>query len=137
MHPSRAATTCAATTRTRPLWPAPLAGLAALALYARTLAPGLTWAHHAADGGDLLAAALTAGVPHPSGYPIYQMLLRAAIVLFPGEPARAGNWLSALCAAVAVVLFADLAGRMLAQIVSGGTKYLSENSAEAAPMPRC
>ena len=87
-----------------------------MALYARTLAPGLTWAHHAADGGDLLAAALTRGVPHPSGYPIYQMLLRAAIFLYPGEPARAGNWLSALCAAAAVALFADLAGRMLAQI---------------------
>ena len=112
MHPSRAAAT-----RTRPLWPAPLAGLAALGLYARTLAPGLTWAHHAADGGDLLAAALTVGVPHPSGYPTYQLLLRAAIALFPGEPARAGNWLSALCAAAAVALFADLAGRMLAHSV--------------------
>ena len=111
MHPPRAAAT-----RTRPRWPAPLAGLAALALYARTLAPGLTWAHHAADGGDLLAAALTAGVPHPSGYPTYQLLLRVVIAIFPGEPARAGNWLSALCAAAAVALFADLAGRMLAQI---------------------
>ena len=41
-------------------------------------------------------------MPHPSGYPTYQLLLRAAIALFPGEPARAGNWLSALCAAAAV-----------------------------------
>ena len=111
MHPQRAATT-----RTRPLWPAPLAGLAALVLYVRTLAPGLTWAHHAADGGDLLAAALVGGVPHPSGYPTYQLLLRTAVALFPGEPARAGNWLSALCAAAAAALCADLAGRMLARI---------------------
>ena len=111
MHPQRAATT-----RTRPLWPVPLAGLAALVLYAWTLAPGLTWAHHAADGGDLLAAALVGGVPHPSGYPTYQLLLRTAIALFPGEPARAGNWLSALCAAAAAALCADLAGRMLARI---------------------
>jgi hypothetical protein len=110
MHPPRAAT------HTRPLWPALFAGLAALALYGRTLAPGLTWAHHAADGGDLLAAALTAGVPHPSGYPTYQLLLRTAIALFPGEPGRAGNWLSTLCAAAAVALCADLAGRMLARI---------------------
>ena len=95
---------------------APLAGLAALVLYARTLAPGLTWAHHAADGGDLLAAALVGGVPHPSGYPTYQLLLRTAVALFPGEPARAGNWLSALCAAAAAALCADLAGRMLARI---------------------
>ncbi|MGQ9491612.1 MAG: protein O-mannosyl-transferase family [Anaerolineae bacterium] len=95
-------------------WPAPAAGLLALALYARTLAPGLTWAHHGADGGDLLAAALTAGVPHPTGYPTYQLLLRTAIPLFPGEPARAGNWLSALAAACAVAVLADLARRVLA-----------------------
>ena len=118
---------------TRPVWPAPLAGVIALILYARTLAPGLTWAHHAADGGDLLAAALVGGVPHPSGYPTYQLLLRAAIALFPGEPARAGNWLSALCAAVAVGLFADLAGRMLVRMVSI-TPALSAVAALAAAL---
>lgn len=102
----------------RPLrswWPAPVAGLAALALYAHTLAPGFTWAHDGADGGDFLAAAVTRGVPHPPGYPLYQLLLRAVLAVFPGEPARVGNWLSAVCAAVAVALLADLARRMLAQ----------------------
>ena len=99
--------------KTRAGWPAPAAGLLALALYARTLAPGLTWAHNGADGGDFLAAALTGGAPHPPGYPTYQLLLRAAIALFPGEPARAGNWLSALCAAMATALLADLARRSL------------------------
>ena len=94
-------------------WPAPVAGLGALALYALTLAPGLTWRHSGADGGDLLAAALTRGVPHPTGYPVYQLLLRAAVAIYPGEPARAGNWLSALCAAAAVAVLADLARRML------------------------
>jgi hypothetical protein len=96
-----------------PWWPAAVAGMCALALYALCLAPGLTWSHDGADGGDLLAAALTRGVPHPTGYPTYQLLLRAAIALFPGEPARAGNWLSAVCAAAAAVLLADLAMRML------------------------
>ena len=100
-------------------WPPAAAGLLALGLYARTLAPGLTWAHSGADGGDFLAAALTRGVPHPSGYPTYQLLLRAIIAAFPGEPARAGNWLSALCAAAAVALFADLAGRMLVRVSAG------------------
>ncbi len=95
-------------------WLGPIAGLAALALYARTLAPGLTWAHEGADGGDLLAAALTGGVPHPTGYPTYQLLLIAACKLYPGEPARAGNWLSAAAAACAVGLLADLAQRVLA-----------------------
>jgi hypothetical protein len=80
------------------------------------LAPGLTWAHSGADGGDLLAAALTRGVPHPSGYPTYLLLLTAVTALFPGEPARAGNWLSAACAALAVALLTDLAGRMLVRL---------------------
>ncbi len=94
-------------------WPVLVSGLCALALYARCLAPGLAWAHDGADGGDLLAAALTGGVPHPTGYPTYQILLRAAVALFPGEPARAGNWLSAISAATAVALLADLVRRML------------------------
>jgi Protein O-mannosyl-transferase TMEM260-like len=96
-----------------PRWPVVAVGISALAIYALCLAPGLTWSHDGADGGDLLAAALTQGVPHPPGYPTYQILLRAAIALFPGEPARAGNWLSALCAAGAAALLADLALRML------------------------
>ena len=94
-------------------WLPAVAGVCALLLYALCLAPGLTWAHDGADGGDLLAAALTHGVPHPTGYPTYQIVLRAAIALFPGEPARAGNWLSAGCAAAATVLVADLMLRML------------------------
>ena len=91
-----------------------LAGASALLLYGWTLAPGLTWAHSSADGGDLLAAALTRGVPHPTGYPTYQILLRAAIALHGGEPARAGAWLSARSAALAAALLADLGQRVLA-----------------------
>jgi hypothetical protein len=96
-------------------WPALFAGALALALYARTMAPGLTWAHDGADGGDLLAAALTGGIPHPPGYPTYELLLRAAVGVLPGSPARAGNWFSALCAAASAALLADLARRLLAQ----------------------
>jgi hypothetical protein len=73
----------------------------------------LTWAHNGADGGDFLAAALTAGVPHPTGYPTHQLLLRLAVLLDPGQPARAGAWLSALSAALAVALLTDLARRMV------------------------
>lgn len=97
-------------------WPALLAGLGAFALYGTTLAPGRTWAHGGADGGDLLAAALVRGVPHPTGYPTYQLVLRAAIAIFGGDPARAGAWLSAICAALAAALLADLAQRMIAAL---------------------
>lgn len=98
----------------RSAWPGVGAGIFALALYLRTAAPGLTWAHYGADGGDLLAAALTRGVPHPPGYPTYQLLLVAAVRVFPAEPARVGNILSAVCAALAAALLADLARRMAA-----------------------
>ena len=109
-----------------------LAGLFAFALYARTLAPGLTWAHDGADGGDFLAAALTHGVPHPPGYPTYILLLRATLAVLPGEPARAGNWLSAFCAALAVALMADLARRMLGRSRWGGWPALAATLAWAA-----
>ena len=100
--------------------PAAAAGLLGLALYTRTLAPGLTWAHDGADGGDLLAAALTGGVPHPPGYPTYQLVLRLVIAVLPSSPARAGNWVSAICAALAAAFLADLARRMLRQSRRGG-----------------
>jgi hypothetical protein len=108
--------------------PALLAGVLALLIYLCTAAPGLTWAHGGADGGDLLAAALTHGVPHPPGYPTYQLLLRMAIWLFGGEPAWAGNLLSACCAALAVALLADLTRRTLA----GAPRGVAETAALAA-----
>ncbi len=36
--------------------------------------PDLTWAHFGGDGGELITASLTLGVPHPSGYPTYIVL---------------------------------------------------------------
>lgn len=81
--------------------------LAALVLYLASLAPGLTWAHQGADGGELLAAAMTNGVPHPPGYPLYipllQFWLTLAGMLTPGSDlAWRGNLFSALCAALSV-----------------------------------
>jgi len=35
---------------------------------------GITWANHGADAGDLITAAYTLGVPHPSGYPTYTLI---------------------------------------------------------------
>jgi hypothetical protein len=73
-------------------------------LYWIVAAPGLTWAHDGADGGDLLAAAMTGGVPHPSGYPLYVLLLRGWLWLGHWinpqfEIAYWGNRFSALCVA--------------------------------------
>ncbi|MGC8838710.1 MAG: protein O-mannosyl-transferase family [Anaerolineae bacterium] len=93
-------------------WPALASGLVALSLYGFTAAPSFTWAHDSADGGELLAAARTLGIAHPPGYPTYLLLLHLWTRLpLPGDLARRGNCFSALCAALAVALFADLAAR--------------------------
>ncbi|PKN83621.1 MAG: hypothetical protein CVU46_16455 [Chloroflexi bacterium HGW-Chloroflexi-8] len=43
-------------------------------LYLFTTSARLTSANYAIDSGDFLAAILTAGVPHPTGYPTYMLL---------------------------------------------------------------
>ena len=66
--------------------------------YVVTLAPGLTWANGGADGGDLITAAATNGIAHPSGYPLYLLLARAFQALPVGALAFRTNLLSAVCA---------------------------------------
>jgi hypothetical protein len=79
--------------------------LVAAAVYGCTLAPTLTWKHDGADGGDLIAAAATLGVPHPSGYPTYVLLARGFLQGLPlAEPAARVHWLSALSGAGAAAL---------------------------------
>jgi len=80
-------------------------------IYLRTLAPGLTWANRGADGGDLITAAVTGGVAHPSGYPTYLVLARLFQLLPVGTLAYRTNLLSALCALLSALLVADLARR--------------------------
>jgi hypothetical protein len=79
-------------------------GLVSLGLYLATLAPGLTWAHDSADGGELAASARTLGIPHPPGYPTYVLLAHPLTRLPIGELAARTNAFSALCAAGAVAL---------------------------------
>ena len=87
--------------RVLPLLVFPLAA----AVYGCTLARTFTWRHDGADGGDLIAAAATLGVPHPSGYPTYVLLARLFLQVLPwGELAFRVHWLSALSAAAAAVL---------------------------------
>lgn len=93
------------------------------ACYARTIAPDLTWAHFSADGGDLIAATTSGGVPHPSGYPLYLILARCFQFLPVGNLAFRTNLLSAVCIILtALFLYAyilhQLRGRPLAQFAS-------------------
>jgi hypothetical protein len=74
------------------------------ALYWGTLAPTITWQHDGYDGGDLITAAYTLGIPHPTGYPTYMLLGHFMTRLPLGDVAYRMNLLSALCAALAVAL---------------------------------
>ena len=80
-----------------------LAGAVLLALYLAVLPQELTWANFGGDGGDFLAAILSGGVPHPSGYPTYTLLGSLFQHLPFGSPPWKGALLSALPAALAAV----------------------------------
>ena len=83
-------------------------------VYLLTIAPGLTWANRGADGGDLITAAATGGVPHPSGYPTYLLIARLFQFLPLGTLAFRTNLMSAFFATLAAVLVADLTRRSVA-----------------------
>src|SRR5512144_2730256 len=78
-----------------------------MAVYLATMAPGFTWANGGADGGDLIAAAATGGVAHPTGYPVYLLLAGGFESLRIGTTAFRTNLLSALSlTGAALLLFA-------------------------------
>ncbi len=82
-----------------------------LPVYLATLAPGLSWANQGTDGGDLITAAATFGVAHPSGYPTYLLLARMWQTIPFGPLAWRTNLFSAVSAAAAAGLLAALASR--------------------------
>jgi len=107
-------------------WP-PAIFFVAVAVYGCTLAPTFTWSHEGADGGDLIAAAATLGVPHPSGYPTYILLARLFLHALPlGEPAYRVHWLSALSAAAT----ATLLGLSIIESLGAAEKQESEGATE-------
>ncbi len=73
----------------------------ALLVYWLTLASDLTWANNGLDGGELIAAAVTLGVPHPPGYPTYVLLGKLFSWLPVGSVAYRFNLFSAVTVAVA------------------------------------
>ncbi|MBT6612601.1 MAG: DUF2723 domain-containing protein, partial [Deltaproteobacteria bacterium] len=72
--------------------------------YGLTLAPGLTWANNGADGGDLITAAATNGVAHPSGYPLYLSLAELFQRIPVGTLAFRTNIMSAIFTMMAAAL---------------------------------
>lgn len=93
--------------------PAGILAVSLLIIYLMTMAPGLTWANHGSDGGDLITAAATGGVAHPTGYPVYLLLARLFQLLPIGSLAFRTNLMSALAAITAALLVYDLIIRFL------------------------
>ncbi len=113
-----------AAVRRRPVVAASLLLFAfSLALYISTMAPGLTWENEGGDGGDFLAAAHTWGIPHPTGYPAYIVLLRgfSEVVRF-GDDALRANLFSALTGAMAVPLFFLASRKLLLRLPLADTR---------------
>ena len=83
-------------------WLAPMLVFACLmVLYVVTLAPSVM----GGDSGELTAAALTDGVPHPPGYPLFALLARLfALLPFGHSPAWRVSLLSAVSTAAATGL---------------------------------
>ena len=81
--------------------------LAALGLYAATLAPSVG----AGDSGELILAAASLGVPHPPGYPLWTLLARLAAAIPVGDLPWRVNALSAVLSALSVGVLWLLARR--------------------------
>lgn len=79
-------------------------------LYANMLPNEITTANNSADSGDYLAAIMTGGVPHPSGYPTYLLVGKLFQLLPIGSPYTRQALASAIFAALAAGLVAILSG---------------------------
>ena len=77
-------------------------------VYSQTMAPSLTWANGGSDGGDLITAAATGGVAHPSGYPLYLLLARCFQLLPFGSLAFRTNVMSAFFAVLTSLLVYEI-----------------------------
>ncbi len=77
-------------------------------IYLFSMAPDFTWAHDGADGGDLITAAATGGVAHPSGYPTFLLLARLFQFLPLGTIAYRTNLMSAVFTALTALLLYDI-----------------------------
>ncbi|MBN2057030.1 DUF2723 domain-containing protein [bacterium] len=79
--------------------------LAFFALFVRTSCSTL----YVGDDGDLITAAYMLGIPHPTGYPLFCLLAKAAMLIVPFcSVAQRINLLSALLAALSVIVLERL-----------------------------
>jgi len=108
-------------------WALPAVLLPAAA-YLLTLAPTVTFG----DSGQLIAAAATLGIPHPSGYPVFALVGQLFTLLPFGSWAWKVNLASAAAAAAACALFYLLLRRLFRAADAGAGVAASVAAATAA-----
>jgi hypothetical protein len=98
--------------------PIPIAtGLIAGVVYLLTLSQDLTWANFGSDGGELVTASVTLGVPHPPGYPTYVLVGKLfGFLPFGDTLAYRYNLFSAVAMSSAVGLLTATCGKMFNHI---------------------
>lgn len=80
-------------------------GVAAFLVYVRTVTPGMQMG----DGTEFATMAHVLGVPHPTGYPLYMLLLKAwLVVTMGGEVILRTTLFNSVCMAAAVGLLTQL-----------------------------
>jgi len=102
-----------------------VAALSALWVYVQTLSPTVAWVNQGEDSGDLLVAAATLGIPHPTGYPLFTLLGRAASLVPLGTVAFRINLIAALAGAASVFFLARLVQELSASRVETETRPVS------------
>ena len=96
-----------------------LAATVALLMYTGTLANDLTWRNFSGDGGELVTASMTLGIPHPPGYPLYVLLGRLFGFLPVGNVAARYSFFSAVAASVAIGFVVHSMSMRKAQLGTG------------------
>lgn len=111
-----------------------------LALYTRTLAPGLL----PADSGEFQVVAPTLGVAHPPGYALYTLVGKAFTLIPVGTPAYRLNLLSVVLAAVTLLVVSravrrltgsTIAGLIAAMVLAGAPTFWAQATTANIRMP--
>src|SRR3954452_12357910 len=102
--------------------------VAALVLYARTLAPTVTLV----DSGELIVAAHSLGVAHPPGFPLYVILAHLASLVPIGNVALRVNFASAFFAACAAGVMTLVVGEFIPMLAARTQRMTVAASATAA-----
>ncbi|MBI5652547.1 MAG: DUF2723 domain-containing protein [Chloroflexi bacterium] len=101
-----------------------LIGVAAFALYARTLAPSVVFLFD--DTLDFQYTIPRLGIPHQTGYPLYALLGKIFTLLVPlNDPAFRVNLFTALCGALAVAFVYLIARHLIASRIAALVAALS------------